>query len=46
MPEGKLHEHDFNAALAEAMKRMHADDRVVFSHERVGVLRPVSGGDA
>lgn len=44
MPEGKLHEHDFNAALAEAMKRMHADDRVVFSHERVGVLRLVSGG--
>ena len=44
MPEGKLHEHDFNAALAEAMKRMHADDRVIFSHERVGVLRPVSGG--
>ncbi len=44
MAEGKLHEHDFNAALAEAMKRMHADDRVIFSHERVGVLRPVSGG--
>ena len=46
MPEGKLHEHDFNAALAEAMKRMHADNRVDFSHERVGVLKPVSGGSS
>lgn len=46
MPEGKLHEHDFNAALAEAMKRMHADGRVEFSHERVGVLRPVAGGSS
>ena len=46
MPEGKLHEHDFNAALAEAMKRMHADNRIDFSHERVGVLKPVSGGSS
>lgn len=46
MPEGKLHEHDFNAALAEAMKRVHADDRVEFSNERVGVLKPVSGGSS
>ncbi len=46
MPEGRLHEHDFNAALAEAMKRMHADKRIDFSHERVGVLKPVSGGSS
>ena len=43
MSGGRLHEHDFNAALAEAMKRMHADNRIDFSHERVGVLKPVSG---
>ena len=46
MPEGRLHEHDFNAALAEAMKRMHADGQVEFSHERVGVLKPVSGSSS
>ncbi|WP_419910038.1 hypothetical protein [Candidatus Poriferisodalis sp.] len=46
MPEGKLHEHDFNAALAEAMKRMHADNRIAFRHERVGVLKPVAGGSS
>lgn len=46
MSEGKLHEHDFNAALAEAMKRMHADNRVSFRHERVGVLQSASGGSS
>lgn len=40
MPEGKLHEHDFNAALGEAMQRMHADKSVGFTSERVGVLAP------
>ena len=43
MPEGKLHEHDFNAALAEAMKRMHADKSVSFTGERVGMLAPSAG---
>ena len=43
MPDGKFHEHDFNAALAEAMQRMHADKSVDFVSERVGVLAPSVG---
>lgn len=46
MSGGRLHEHDFNAALAEAMKRMHADNRIDFSHERVGILKPSSGSSS
>lgn len=47
MTDGRLHEHDFNNALADAMMHLHSDSRIDFRHERVGLLKPVvDGGSA